>query len=191
MKKFLFDFFPVIALYLTYKVAQGYVDGDSQALIIGTGGFLIAAAIQIGWNWFVHHTVEKIHVVTFVLAAVFGGMTIALGDTRFFMLKPTIVYWLLAAVLIVGSLLMGKPLIKSLLGNQLSLPDPVWHRLTWLWGGFFVFCGLLNWYVAENFSEDFWVDFKLFGMLGITVVFAIIQGIYLARHIDPEELKSE
>jgi intracellular septation protein len=120
---------------------------------------------------------------------VFGGATLLLQDETFIKWKPTVLYWLFAAVLAVAELGFRKNLIRSLMQNQVTLPAPVWTRLNLSWAGFFAVMGLLNLYVAYTFSTDTWVNFKLFGGMGLMIVFVVLQALVLARHIEDKSTK--
>jgi intracellular septation protein len=135
------------------------------------------------------------HLVTLAVIVVFGGMTLLLRDDTFIKWKPTLVNWIFA-VLLLGSQWVGrKPLIERMLNSQIDLPGPVWRRLNFSWGVFFLLMGALNVYVAFFYAShldpqartDIWVNFKVFGLLGLTLAFAIVQALFLARHMAPME----
>ncbi len=172
--KFLYDFFPILLFFIAYKLGGIYV---ATAVAMG------AALLQIGWGWFVKKKVETMHWVSAGLILVFGGLTLALHDPLFIKWKPSIVNWLFALVF-AGSVWMGKPLVQRLMEHVLTVPAPIWHRVNWAWVGFFIVSGAANLYVAYHYSEEIWVDFKLFGLMGMTFLFMIAQGIYLARHAE-------
>lgn len=141
---------------------------------------MLSSVVLIGAQKLFNRPIEKIQWAGLIMIIVFGGLTIALRDENFIKLKPTVLYFVLAATLLIPQF-FRKYLIKSLLEKQLTLPNDAWKKLNFSWIVFFMFLGFLNLYVAENFSTDFWVEFKLFGMLAITLVFTIIQAIWLAR----------
>ena len=141
---------------------------------------MLSSVLLIGAQKLFNRPIEKIQWAGLIMIIVFGGLTIALRDENFIKLKPTVLYFVLAATLLIPQF-FRKYLIKSLLEKQLTLPNDAWKKLNFSWIVFFMFLGFLNLYVAENFSTDFWVEFKLFGMLAITLVFTIIQAIWLAR----------
>jgi intracellular septation protein len=172
--KFLFDLFPILLFFLAYKLYDIYV---ATAVAIG------AAFVQTGAYWLKHRKFEKMHVITLGILILFGGLTLALHDPVFIKWKPTVVNWLFG-VAFLGSQFIGKrTLVERMMGHAISAPPPVWARLNWAWTLFFVFMGLLNLYVAFNFSEDTWVNFKLFGMMGLTLVFVFGQAFYLSRYM--------
>ena len=141
---------------------------------------MLSSVVLIGAQKLFNRPIEKIQWAGLIMIIIFGGLTIALRDENFIKLKPTVLYFVLAATLLIPQF-FRKYLIKSLLEKQLTLPNDAWKKLNFSWIVFFMFLGFLNLYVAENFSTDFWVEFKLFGMLAITLVFTIIQAIWLAR----------
>lgn len=178
--KFLFDFFPILLFFVAYKL---------WGIFVATGVAIGATFLQVGLFWFKHRRFERMHLITLALIVIFGGLTIVLRDESFIKWKPTILDWLFAAAFL-GSHFVGKqPLVQRMLAGNFSLPDPIWNRLNLLWIIFFTVMGGLNLYVAFTFDTETWVNFKLFGMMGLTVLFVIAQAFYLARHI-PEEPES-
>lgn len=178
--KFLFDLFPVILFFIAYKVADIYV---------ATGVAIAATVGQIGWVWFRHRKVDKMLWISLGLIVFFGGATLLLHDATFIKWKPTVLYWLFAIVLLVSATAFEKNLIRRMLEEQMVLPEALWIRLNLAWVGFFTVMGALNLYVAFNYSEADWVNFKLFGGMGLMFAFIVVQGLFLAKHIDekPEE----
>lgn len=176
--KFLFDLFPVILFFAAYKFADIYV---------ATGVAIGATFVQIGWVHFRHGKVDKMLWVSLGLIVVFGGMTLLLRDPTFIKWKPTVLYWLFAVILLGSALLFRKNLIRAMMEKQVVLPDPVWGKLNLAWAGFFAFMGALNLYVAYNFSESDWVNFKLFGGMGLMLAFIVAQGLMLSKYIEEEK----
>ena len=172
--KMLFDVFPVILFFVAFKVYDIYV---ATAVAIG------ATFAQIGWVWFRHRKVDNMLWVTLVVITVFGGATLLFRDDTFIKWKPTVLYWLFAGVLAVAALAFRKNLIRSMMQKQVTLPDGVWTRLLMSWIGFFAVMGVLNIYVAYNFSLDTWVNFKMFGGIGLMLAFVLAQALVLARHV--------
>jgi len=121
------------------------------------------------------------------IIVVFGGATLVLQDETFIKWKPTVLYWLLGVVLGGAALVFRRNLIRAMLSEQVRLPDPVWNRLNWSWVAFFVFMGGLNLYVAFNYSTQLWVNFKLFGGMGLMLVFVVVQALFLARHVEDKQ----
>lgn len=177
--KLLFDFLPILVFFLVYKST-----GD---IIIATAVLIPATLIQVAYTWIKHRQVEKMHIVSLVLVVLLGGATVLLGDGDFIKWKPTIVNWLFAVVFFGSQFIGHRNIIERMMGDKLELPHKTWRTLNLAWVGFFILSGSVNLYVAFNFSEDVWVDFKLFGLLGMTIVFIILQGIYLSSHLQNKE----
>jgi intracellular septation protein len=177
MKKLLFDFFPLLVFFIAYKL---------QDIYIATGALMVASLIQIGYEYFRYGRVEAMHLATFVLVLVFGGLTIYMHNDKFIQWKVTILNWLFACLFLFAHFFMDKPLIRLLMEHNLSLPDHVWKNLSRMWIVFFILSGALNLYVAYHFSLDTWVDFKTFGLIGLTLLFVIIQSFYLYRYLPGE-----
>ena len=176
--KFLFDLFPVILFFIAFKIYGIFV-----ATAVAIGGTFA----QIGWVWFRHRKVDTMLWVSLAIVTVFGGATLLLQDETFIKWKPTVLYWLFAGTLAGGVVFMKKNLMKSLLGEQMQLPDPAWNRMNWSWVGFFMFMGIANLVVAYSFSTDTWVNFKLFGGIGLMLGFVLVQGLLLSRYIEEEK----
>lgn len=176
--KLLFDLFPVILFFAAYKFAGIYV---------ATAVAIAATVAQIGWVYFRHRKIDAMLWVSLAIISVFGGATLFLHDEAFIKWKPTVLYWLFAAVLLGSRALLGKNLIRSLMEKQISLPDRIWQQLNLSWAGFFVVIGFVNLYVAYTFSTDAWVNFKLFGITGLLIVFIILQSLLLSKHVNDEE----
>ena len=172
--KLLFDFLPILLFFIAYKLADIYV---------ATGVLIVATLAQVGWIWLRQRRVEKLPLFTAVLVLILGGATLLLHDPVFVKWKPTVVNGLFAVVFL-GSCFIGrKTLLERMMGGQLELPAVVWVKLTLAWVVFFLVMGVANLYVAFTFSENTWVNFKLFGMLGLTLLFVLAQAFYMSRHI--------
>jgi intracellular septation protein len=176
--KFLFDLFPVVLFFAAFKLFDIYV---------ATAVAIAVTFLQIGWLKWRRRKVDTMMWVTLIIIVVFGGATLALHDETFIKWKPTVLYWLFGAVIAGGELLFRKNLIRAMLGEQVRLPDGVWTRLNWSWAGFFAFMGAANLYVAYNFSTDAWVNFKLFGGVGLMLLFVVLQALFLARYIEEKQ----
>ncbi len=176
--KILADLFPVILFFAAYKFAGIYT---ATAAAIG------ASVVQVAWNRWRHGKVETLQWATLGLILLFGGLTLLLHDPVFIKWKPTVVNWLFAAAFLGSALFMERSFLQRLMDQAVSLPDSAWRRLNLAWVGFFLFLGAANLYVAFHFPEETWVNFKLFGMMGLTIVFLVAQGFYLARHMELEE----
>ena len=175
--KLLFDLFPVILFFAAFKLGDIY---------IATAVAIIATFAQIGWVWFKHRKVDTMLWVSLGIIAVMGGLTLLLHDETFIKWKPTILYWSFALALGTSNLLLKKDLIRTLLAEQFTLPENIWQRLNWSWVGFFLFMGFANLAVAFAFglSTDTWVNFKLFGGMGLMLLFVIAQGLLLSKYVE-------
>jgi intracellular septation protein len=173
MKKLLFDLFPIILFFVAFKFADIYT---ATAVAIG------ATIAQILWLKLRGRHVEVMQWISLGVIVVFGGLTLMLHDEAFIKWKPTILYWLFAGGLLVARL-MRRNLMKTFMGGQMSLPDAVWERVNQMWMVYFLVMGALNLWVAYSWSTDIWVNFKLFGTLGLTLLFVVLQGVYLSRFL--------
>ncbi|MGB5132959.1 MAG: septation protein A [Steroidobacteraceae bacterium] len=172
----LFDFLPVIAFFVAYKLANIYV----ATLVI-----IIATVLQVSIHWLRTRRVNPMHLVTAGLVLVFGGLTLAIHDPVFIMWKPTVVDWLFAVAFLASQWrpFGGRPLVQRMMTSTdatLSLTPAIWRRLNMAWVVFFLLMGAANVVVFRNFDESTWVNFKLFGMLGLTFLFIIAQGLWIA-----------
>ncbi|NCW89625.1 MAG: septation protein A [Rhodocyclales bacterium] len=175
--KILFDLLPILLFFIAFKVSGIYV---------ATGVAIVATAALIGWTWLKTRKVDPMQWVSLGLIVVFGGATIWLQDETFIKWKPTILYWLFAIVFLVSNQFMNKNLVRSMMGHQVDLPAAMWSRLNTLWICFFAIMGGLNLAVAYNFDTDTWVSFKLFGGMGLMLLFVLAQGLYMAKHLPKE-----
>jgi len=176
--KFLFDVFPVVLFFVAFKLSDIYV---------ATAVAIAATVVQVSWLKLRGRRVDVMLWASLAIIVVFGGATLLLQDETFIKWKPTVLYWLFGAVLAGGMLGFRKNLIRGLLGQQMRLPDPVWARLNWSWVAFFAFMGAANLYVAYNYSTDLWVNFKLFGGLGLMLAFVVAQSLVLAKYLQDEQ----
>jgi intracellular septation protein len=176
--KIFFEFFPIILFFAAFKIYGIYV---ATAVAIG------ASLIQVGWSYFRHRKVEPMLWISMAVLMVFGGSTILLHNELFIKWKPTILYWIFAAALIIAHISFKKNLIKALLGTQITVPDPLWNKLNFAWAGFFTIIGFVNLYVAYHYSTSAWVNFKLFGIMGFMLAFIVVQSIFLAPHITEKD----
>ena len=205
--KFLFDFLPVVFFFIAYKffgdlppalVELGNMipgvnleqSNPKHAIIFATLIIIIATILQNVLHWLVYKRLEKMHLISLAILIVFGSMTVVSRDPDFIKWKVSIFNWFFAAVML-GSLYIGeKSLIERMMSHAISVPQEIWKKLTYVWGAFFIFVGILNYIVAFYFAgedDKNWVNFKLFGILGLTFVFLIAQGIYLAKHAEDIE----
>jgi len=172
--KFLFDLFPVVVFFVAFKLADIYV---------ATGIAIGASVLQVAWLKLRGKRVDPMLWASLAIIGVFGGATLLLQNETFIKWKPTVLYWLFAAVLATSALVFRRNLIRSMLSEQMQLPDAVWSRLNLSWAGFFAFMGAANLYVAYNYSTDLWVNFKLFGGIGLMLLFVLAQSVFLAKYV--------
>ena len=170
--QFLIDLLPVIAFFVAYKLAGIYV---------ATGVLIVGVLLQTLVSWIRHRKVSGMLLVSAVLVLVFGGLTLLIHDPVFIKWKPTIVNWLFAAAFLVSQFLNGPSIVQRMLGENVTLDDSSWTKLNLMWVVFFVVAGALNIFVAYRFDEATWVNFKLFGLMGLTLLFALAQGAWIAR----------
>lgn len=197
--KLLFDLLPVILFFASFKFAQGNeqaaalanawlgggIPADQAPVLIATAVAIVASLGQVAWLLARGRKVDTMLWISLAVIIVFGGLTLWLHDEMFIKWKPTILYWLFATLL-VGGAATGRNFIRSLLGAQMVLPDVAWGRLLVAWIVFFVVMGVINLAVAYSVPTETWVNFKLFGLFGLTLAFTIGMGVYVARHMKEE-----
>ena len=197
MKQFI-DFIPLLLFFVVYKIEPRVVDFAGHSLTVGgifsaTAMLILSSVVVYGILFIKQRKLEKSQWLTLIACLVFGSLTLAFHSETFLKWKAPVVNWLFA-VAFAGSHFIGdKPLIKRIMGHALTLPDAVWTRLNLAWIAFFIFCGAANLFVAFTY-QSIWVDFKVFGSLGMTVLFLVAQGIYLSRHLhdaDPSTPKTK
>ncbi|AHB05743.1 MULTISPECIES: septation protein A [Pandoraea] len=176
--KFLFDLLPVILFFVAFKFAGIYV---------ATGIAIATTIAQVLWMWLRHRKVEPMQWVSLAIIVVFGGATMLLHDETFIKWKPTALYWLFGITLFVAELVFDKNLIRAMMEKQMALPENLWRAVNFSWALFFLAMGALNLVIAYHFSTDTWVDFKLFGGMGLMVVFIVVQSLWLAKYIKQDE----
>ena len=196
--KIFFDLFPVILFFGVFKLAGsnpdaaqafasyiGYlVDPKHLPVLLATATAILATMAQILWVKWRHGKVDTMLWVSFSIILIFGGASLLLHDEAFIKVKPTALYWLFAAVLLFAKILFGKNLIKKLMEEKIRLPDHIWSQLNLAWSGFFTVLGIVNLYVAWNFSTDTWVNFKLFGATVMMLIFILLQAALISKHIE-------
>jgi intracellular septation protein len=201
--KLLFDLFPVILFFATFKyygsnpegaadllgglLGSAVLDVKQAPILLATVVVIVATMAQIAWVHFRHGKVDKMLWVSLVLVSVFGGMTLIFQDETFIKWKPTILYWVFAGSMAFAALVLKKNPIKAMLGEQMTLPEPVWGKVNLSWIAFFLFMGVLNLIVAFNFSTDIWVNFKLFGGMGLLLLFVLGQGLMLSKYVEDKQ----
>ncbi len=176
--KQLLDFLPLIVFFIFYKFYD---------IFVATGMLIAATTIVLALQWVLYRKIEKMTLVTFTLVVTFGLLTIIFHNDQFLKWKVTILYTLFSAALLFSQFVLGKLPIKAMLGGELKLPDSIWKRLNITWALFFIICALANIYVAFCFSLEIWVNFKVFGLTGVTLIFALLSGIYIYRHIPQDD----
>lgn len=201
--KFLFDLFPVILFFGIFKwseanlesaqavasqylsgiVAGGTVSTLQAPILLATAVAILASFGQIGWLLAKRRKVDPMLWLSLAIIVFFGGATIYFNNETFIKWKPTVLYWCFAAALVVSRIFFRKNLIRTVMEKQISLPDMVWDRLNLSWIGFFIAMGILNLYVAYSFSTNAWVNFKMFGGMGLMFAFVIAQSVFLSKHM--------
>jgi len=176
--KLLFEFFPIILFFVAFKFF---------GIFIATATAIIATLFQVAFVWFRKRKVENILWVNLAIITLFGGATILLQDETFIKLKPTVLYWAFAGTLLISRIFFKKNIIQGMMGQNLSMPEKTWGRLNLYWAIFFGLMGILNLFVANRFSTDTWVTFKLFGLLGLTFLFIVVQSVLLAKYMKVKE----
>jgi intracellular septation protein len=161
-------------------LAAGAEPAAQQSLFEATGAFMVVTMVALVAGWFLERRLPVLPLVSGIFVVVFGGLTLVLADELFIKLKPTLVNSLFAVILL-GGLAFKRALLKPLFGSAFQLNDAGWRTLTLRWGLFFVFLAILNEVIWRSFSTDFWIAFKLFGMLPITVLFAGSQTPFILR----------
>lgn len=207
--KFLFDLFPVLLFFVVFKVAEvfhgpandfaqhymlglvsgGHLAADQAPMMVATLVAIVASLLQVSYVLARGRKVDMMLWVGVVVIVVFGGATIYLHDDVFIKWKPTIINWIYTLAIAIAQLVFGKNIIREMMKEALTLPDPVWDRLSLLWMGFFFAIGALNLlaaFVIFKGNTSAWVTFKAFGLPSITFAFGILQGLFVAKHL-PEE----
>lgn len=181
--KIFFDFLPIIFFFIAYQYAGIYV---------ATAVVIVAAILQLGYVWWRHKRIDNLLLASNALVILLGTITLLFHNDMFIKWKPTVIYWLFAASFL-GSeyFLHGRSLVQRMLDSNIQLPQAVWHRLNIAWVAFFTFMGAVNLIVVYQFSTQIWVDFKLFGTLGLTLVFVLLQAVYVFKHSQDETPRND
>lgn len=177
MKQFL-DFLPLIVFFAFYKLYDIYV---------ASGALIVATALALVFTWVKYRKVEKMTLITFLMVLVFGTLTLVFHNDLFIKWKVTVIYALFAGALLISQWVMKKPLIQRMLGKELTLPQEVWSRLNVAWAVFFILCGLANIYIAFWLPQNIWVNFKVFGLTALTLIFTLLSGVYIYRHMPQDD----
>jgi intracellular septation protein len=170
------DYLPLILFFVAFKW---------QGIYVATAVAIVASVVQIVWLRLKRGRIEVIHWLSLAIIVIFGGATLLLHDDTFIRWKPTVLYGAFGAILAVGRIGFHRNLLTYLM-KGVVLPELVWTRLTWAWVGFFAFMGATNLYVAYSYPLDTWVNFKVWGGIGLFLVFAVIQGLWLSRYLTEE-----
>ncbi len=207
--KQLSDFLPIVLFFIVYKFYLDLPDdliiginsmipmlritpgNPDDAIYLATFAAIVATLVQVAIAVLLTKKVEKMPLITLALLLVFGGATLLFKDPLFIQWKPTAINWLFAVVFAISHFIGNKPLVQRMMSQAIDIDDKrIWFKLNIAWIGFFVFSGIANLIVAPEidplnlqFSQDTWVDFKLFGLLGLTIAFVVAQAFYLARYI--------
>ena len=199
--KFLFDLFPVILFFAAYKLAGSSPESahefmtqilgsgvslDQAPILLATAVTILASLIQVSILLVLRKKVDGMLWLSLGIITLFGGATLFFHNPTFIKWKPTVLYWLFSLVLLVSATL-GRNLIRQMLEDKMVLPDSIWHQLNRVWALFFAVMGAVNLFVAYQFSEPIWVNFKLFGLTACMLVFVLAQGAWLSRHLPEEE----
>ena len=181
--KILFDLIPVILFFIGFKFF---------GIFVATAIAIVTTLLLIAVSKIRHGKVDNMLLVNGAVVSVLGGITLLLHDQTYIMWKPTVLYWLLAAVLLVSKRIFKKNFIQQVMGNMLNPPVHIWNALNFIWAIFFIGLGFLNLYVAFHYSLDNWVNFKLFGVTSLLFLFMVVQTLLLRKYmIEPPEEKSE
>lgn len=178
MAALLVDFLPVLVFFAAFKLWD---------LMVATAALIVVTGVLVAVTWVRKREINRMQVVIALLVLVFGGITLLLNDEMWIKWKPTAVYWLFAAVFAGTHWIGDKPLIRRLFESKMALPAVVWSRLNMAWMGFFAAVGALNLWVVYTFTTDGWVNFKLIAAVGLPVLFALAQGLYIARHVQEDD----
>ncbi len=204
--KLLLDFLPILLFFGTFKYAEAHKDwaagyatehlgwlaaggtvGPAEApVMLATVVVIFATLAQVAWLKLRGRKVDLMLWISLALVVVLGGLTVWLKSETFIKWKPTGLYWVMGLSFLFSQFVLKRNLLQLMLGEQLQLPAAVWSRLSLAWAGFFGAMGVINLWVAYSFSTDTWVNFKLFGGLGLMLLFTLAQGLYISRHLPDE-----
>jgi intracellular septation protein len=190
--KFLFDLLPVIVFFLGYatgKTLPAY--GINQPIEFATLLAIAVAVLQMAWVLLRRKKVDVLQWISFVLIIVAGGATLVSHNPKFILLKPTVLPIAMAIAMLVCRYKFNTPPLKALMGKELTLPESQWDKLMWAWVAFFLFQAIANLYVTQYFSQAFWVKYHLVSSIGLPLVFAVLQGVWLLRHLPRENTPSK
>ena len=209
--KLLLDFLPIILFFGAFKYAEGHADwaarfatdhfgfivsggvvGTEEApVLLATVVAIVATCAQIAYLLARRRKIDMILWITFAIVVVLGGATIWFHNPTFIKWKLSVLYWTMGLAFWISQAFFQKNLLQSLMGDQLVLPAKVWQRLNVAWIAFYALMGLLNLYVAYNYTTSTWANFKVFGATGLMLVFMVAQGFYVSRYLEPEPAVNE
>lgn len=175
--KLLFDFFPILLFFIAFKLF---------GIFIATAIAMIASLLQVSIYWFKHRRFELMQIITLVCVILLGGATLLLHNELFIKWKPTAIYWVFALLFLTTQFIGNKTLVQRLMEEKIELPHATWQKLNISWFVFFILMGIANIFVAYHYSTNIWVNFKLFGSLGLTICFVLVQSLYIAKHAHPK-----
>src|SRR5919106_1570838 len=181
--KFLFDLLPVIVFFIAFKIP----DDPHQGILLATAVAIVVSTSQVAFSWIKHRRIESMQLTTLAIILVLGGATLLWQDDRVIKWKPTAVNWLFSLAFASSQFIGKKNLIRRMMEANIHLPDPIWSRLNMSWASFFAIMGVANLYVAHHFKTETWVNFKLFGIMGLTLLFVLVQAVYLMRYAESSE----
>ena len=210
--KLLLDFLPLILFFAVFKYAEshgeaaaqfatqhlgfavhgGMVSAEQAPVLLATVVVVLATLLQIAFMKIVRKPVDKMLWISAAIVTVLGALTVWFNDPLFIQWKPSVLYWIMSAVLVGAKLGWNKNLVQAVVGKQVGLPAHFWTPLLWAWAGFFAFVGVLNIWVAYHYSTSTWATFKVFGITGLLLAFMVVQGVVLSKHFqDVEEPESK
>ena len=175
--KLLGDLLPIIAFFIVFKTV-----GGTSGIYAATASAIAIAALTVAYAWWRHRHVERQQLIMLAILVVLGGLTLALHDERYIKWKPTIVSWVMAGAFLLSQWFGKRTLVERMFGGNIQAPGVVWSRLNLGWVAFFVSLGALNLHFAFHWSTEAWVNFKVFGTFGLSMLFAVIQALYLMRY---------
>ncbi len=201
--KILFDLLPLVVFFGAFRAAKAWPDAatglvaallgslggaledraELSAVIVATLSAIVATILQIAWLLARRHPIKPTVWISAILIVIFGGLTVWLHNAWFIKWKPSILYWIFGLVLLVGRWIWKRNLLGMLLSADVELPPRVWDRLLHAWAAFFLVLGAANLLVAYGASTEAWVNFKTFGLLGLTLGFSLLSGLYMARFL--------
>lgn len=174
----LLDFIPLIVFFIVYKKVD---------IFYASGALMIATALSMLAIYLIYKKIEKSSLITLVIVIIFGGLTLIFHSDLFIKWKVTVIYAIFSLALLVSQYFTQKPLIKRMLGKEIHLANEIWHKLNLSWAIFFAICALVNIYVAFWLPQDVWVNFKVFGLTAVTLIFTILSMVYIYKHLPKEQ----